>query len=224
VLFGVRFRSGGTGGEVMGDFYDVIPVDGGFGVVIGDVCGKGAQAARTTALARSAVRTAAHSEPDPAAVLHTLNDVLHVWFGARRSFLTAIYATFTREGSATWAVHVAGGGHPPGFLLHADGAVEQLDGGGRLLGITADCPIHQQIVDLHPGDSVVLYTDGITEARHPGDGRQFDESGVLDVLTRVTPDVDADAIAAAVADAAYAYADHHAADDSGVVVIRILES
>ncbi len=226
VQFGVRFRSGGTGGEVMGDFYDVIPVDGGFGVVIGDVCGKGATAARTTALARSAVRTAAHSEPDPAAVLMTLNEVLHVWFGARRSFLTAIYATFTRTDATNWVVHVAGGGHPPGFVHRADGAVEQLHGGGRLLGIAADCPIHQQFVDLAPGDSIVFYTDGITEARRPGDGQQFDETGVARVLAGFAPtaDPDADAIAAAIANTAYAYADHHAVDDSGVVVIRILES
>jgi phosphoserine phosphatase RsbU/P len=227
VRFGVRFRSGGTGGEVMGDFYDVIPARGGFGVVIGDVCGKGASAARTTALGRSAVRTAAHSEPDPTAVLHTLNDVLHVWFGARRSFLTAIYATFSRNAdestSADWEVCVASGGHPPGFVHRADGGVEQLEGGGRVLGITADCPIHQQLVSLAPGDSVVFYTDGVSEARRHGKGSQFGEPGVVDVLTGIAPDADADTIAAAVADAAYAYADHHAADDSGVVVIRVVE-
>lgn len=224
VQFGVRFRSGGSGVEVMGDFYDVIPVHGGFGVVIGDVCGKGAIAARTTALARSAVRTAAHSEPDPAAVLHTLNEVLYVWFGARRSFLTAVYATFAHADPAGgWGVRVAGGGHPPGFVHRADGTVEQLEGGGRVLGITADCPIHEQLVSLAPGDSAVFYTDGISEARRHGDGEQFDESGVTDVLAAVAPDADADTIAAAVADAAYAFADHHAADDSGVVVVRIVE-
>jgi sigma-B regulation protein RsbU (phosphoserine phosphatase) len=223
VQFGVRFRSGGTGGEVMGDFYDVIPARGGFGVVIGDVCGKGAGAARTTALGRSAVRTAAHSEPNPATVLHTLNEVLHIWFGARRSFLTATYATFTRDSTGAWGVCVASGGHPPGFVHRADGSVEQLDGGGRVLGITADCPIHTQRVSLAPGDSITFYTDGISEARSHGHGQQFEESGVIDVLAGVMPDADADTIAASVADAAYAYADHYAADDSGVVVIRIVE-
>lgn len=209
----------------MGDFYDVIPVEGGFGVVIGDVCGKGAQAARTTALARSAVRTAAHSERDPAAVLHTLNDVLHIWFGTRRSFLTATYSTFTRpapDGPPVWAVAVAAGGHPPGFVRRADGSAAQLDGGGQVLGITTDCPIHTELLLLNPGDSVVFYTDGITEARRPGDRVQFDEPGVHHVLSRLAADADADAIAAAVADTAYAYAGDHAEDDSGVVVIRIL--
>jgi serine phosphatase RsbU (regulator of sigma subunit) len=226
VQFGVRFRSGGSGGEVMGDFYDVIPVGRGFGVVIGDVCGKGAMAARTTALARSAVRTAAHSEPDPSAVLHTLNEVLHVWFGARRSFLTAAYATFARPAAAAgpWGVTLANGGHPPAFVLRADGGVEQLEGGGRLLGIAADCPIHRQSVWLSAGDSIVLYTDGITEARPKGRGRLFEESGIAATLGKVPHDADADTIAGAVADAAFDYADGHAADDSGVVVIRIVET
>ncbi len=95
-----RFSPGGSGVDVLGDFYDVVPLGGGFGVVIGDVCGKGATAARTTAMARSAVRTAAHSEPDPAAVLDTVNEVLLSWFGAGRSFVTALFATFTRHGDA----------------------------------------------------------------------------------------------------------------------------
>jgi sigma-B regulation protein RsbU (phosphoserine phosphatase) len=102
-----RFSPGGTGVEVLGDFYDVVPLQNGFGVVIGDVCGKGAVAARTTAMARSAVRTAAHSEPDPAVVLDTVNEVLLSWFGAGRSFVTAIYATFTRHGTG-WTVAIAG--------------------------------------------------------------------------------------------------------------------
>jgi sigma-B regulation protein RsbU (phosphoserine phosphatase) len=145
VQFGVRFRSGGSGGEVMGDFY-----------------------------------------------------------------------------AGAWGVTLAGGGHPPAFVLRAGGGVEQLDGGGRLLGIAANCPIHQQSVCLAVGDSIVLYTDGITEARPPGGGRLFEESGIAAVLRAVAPGADADTIAGAVADAAYAYAGGHVADDSGVVVVRIV--
>ena len=94
--FGIHFTAGGTGVEVMGDFYDVFPVcnGAGFGVVIGDVCGQGALAARTTAMARSATRTAAHTEADPVRVLGIVNEVLHVWFAGHISFLTAAYATF----------------------------------------------------------------------------------------------------------------------------------
>lgn len=131
ITIATRFSPGGTGTDVLGDFYDILRHDDGFGVVIGDVCGKGAQAARTTALARSAVRTAAHIENDPVAVLDTVNEILLDWFGTGRSFVTAAYATFTRTGPGPgWDVRVAGAGHPPGFLRRRSGRVVQLQGGG----------------------------------------------------------------------------------------------
>ena len=91
--------------------------------MIGDVCGQGAVAARATAMARAAVRTAAHSRPEPVRVLSVVNEVLHLWFGVRRSSVTAVYATLRPPvGSGTgaaWSVSVASGGHPPGFVLRS---------------------------------------------------------------------------------------------------------
>ena len=223
-MIGAHFQPGGTGVEVMGDVYDVVPIEGGFGVVIGDVCGKGAAAARTTAMARSAVRTAAHSENDPARVLSTLNEVLHVWFDGRTSFVTALYATFTRPAgtrSAHWLVTLASGGHPPAFVHRADGSVEQLAGGGRVLGIADESLVRSQAVDVGPGDSLVLYTDGITEAHRIGDTEQLDDTGITAALIRCAPAADADALADALVDAANRQTGGAPTDDIGVVVIRV---
>ncbi|MFC5063351.1 PP2C family protein-serine/threonine phosphatase [Actinomycetospora atypica] len=213
-----RFSPGGTGTEVLGDFYDVVPSEGGFGVVIGDVCGKGPTAARTTALARSAVRTAAHSEPDPAVVLGTVNAVLLDWFGAGRSFVSAAYARFLRAGDG-WDVRLASAGHPPGFVRHADGRVVELGAGGRVLGLGDEPPTGLDRIVLGPGDSLVLYTDGITEAR---DGRkvQFDEAGVRAAITALNGDADADRIADGLVGAALRHAGGRNADDVAVVVVQ----
>lgn len=214
-----RFAPGGTGVEVLGDFYDVVPLEGGFGVVIGDVCGKGATAARTTAMARSAVRTAAHSEADPEIVLGTVNDVLLSWFGAGHSFVTATYATLHREGTR-WRLQVASAGHPPGFVRRADGRVEQLRGGGRVLGLTAAHPIGREDLVLEAGDALVVYTDGITEARDPA-GTQLDEEGVAAALGRAAVGTDADGLADVLVDTARAHARHANADDLAVVVLQV---
>ncbi|GAA4555193.1 hypothetical protein GCM10023175_54960 [Pseudonocardia xishanensis] len=222
VAIGTRFHAGGSGVEVMGDFYDVIPTPTGFGVVIGDVCGRGALAARATAMARAAVRTAAHSEADPVRVLGTVNEVLHAWFAGRVSFVTCAYATFTgpTTGSA-WRVRVASAGHPPGFVRRAAGHVEQLDAGGLVLGLLEAAPIAAQDLELVAGDSLVLHTDGISEAHRAGDDEQLDEAGVIAALGSAAPGADADRLAEILAAAAYTQAGDTASDDAGVVVVRI---
>ncbi|MET0190256.1 MAG: GAF domain-containing SpoIIE family protein phosphatase [Pseudonocardia sediminis] len=224
VEIGARFVPGGSGVEVMGDFYDVVPTGDGFGVVVGDVCGKGAAAARTTAMARSAVRTAAHSEPDPAHVLGTVHEVLHIWFAGRTSFVTAVYATFRRPADPAtdpWRVTVASAGHPPAFTVGARGGVGQLGGGGLVLGIGAESVIATESLDLYPGDSLVLHTDGVCEARPPDGHVQFEEAGVADTLARARPGLSAAAITDALVDAAVAHSGGTVGDDTGVVVVRI---
>ncbi|GAA1829058.1 hypothetical protein GCM10009836_03590 [Pseudonocardia ailaonensis] len=222
VEFGARFHAGGTGVEVMGDFYDVVPTPTGFGVVIGDVCGRGALAVRATAMARTAVRTAAHSESDPVRVLTTVNEVLLGWFAGRVSFVTCAYATFTPpEVRSRWRVRVASAVHPPGFVRRAPGNVEQLAAGGLVLGLLAEAPIAAQDLELAPGDSLVLHTDGISEAHRVGDTDQLDEVGVILALETAPIGASADDLSARLAEAAYEQAGRMSSDDAGIVVVTI---
>jgi hypothetical protein len=221
VEIGTAFRAAGTGVDVLGDFFDVIPRGESFGLVLGDVSGHGATAARATAMARSAVRTAAHIVADPVQVLRTVNAVLREWFAGRTAFVTAVYATLQPVGSTVWRATLVSGGHPPGFVHRAGGTVEMLGGGGTVLGVLSDVPLGTQEVTLGPGDCLVLYTDGITEARPPDGVDQFDEPGIVGVLSALPPDTDAGSVAAAVLRGALDHAREILDDDAGVVVVRI---
>ncbi|MEJ2886404.1 PP2C family protein-serine/threonine phosphatase [Actinomycetospora aeridis] len=214
-----RYRPGGGGAEVLGDFYDVFPVPGGWGVVVGDVCGKGPWAARTTALARSTVRALGHTEDDTEAVLAALNDVLHVWFAGRHSFVTATYATMTAADEGLHTV-VVNGGHPPAFLLRADGEVRPFAGGGRALGLRAEASVGREEECLRHGDSLVFYTDGVTESRPPGGTDQFGEEGIVRVLAGLPPASNAETVAEAVSRAALDHAGGQVPDDTAIVVVR----
>ena len=132
-----RYVAGGEGVEVGGDFYDLFPVDGGRGwaAVLGDVCGKGTEAAALTALARHTLR-AESDEVSPAEVLGRLNRAI-LREGTDSRFLTATYAWLRHENGAV-DVRLARGGHPPSLLVRADGSVETLCPAGPLLGIMDD--------------------------------------------------------------------------------------
>jgi serine phosphatase RsbU (regulator of sigma subunit)/PAS domain-containing protein len=163
---GARFHPAGEGYEVGGDFYDVFDVGGGsFGVVIGDVQGKGPDAAAVTALARYTVRATAMHDRSPAGVLRSLNEAMLSQGGERR-FCTVGYARIdpTTIGAR---VTVASGGHPLPLVLRAHGESREAGVPGTLLGVVPDPEILDSTVDLEPGDAIVLYTDGVTEARAP---------------------------------------------------------
>ncbi|GLZ53434.1 GAF domain-containing SpoIIE family protein phosphatase [Actinomycetospora sp. NBRC 106378] len=218
---GSRYRAGAGGSEVLGDFYDVFPIPSGWGLVLGDVCGKGVTAARTTALARSTVRALGHAEEDPQAVLGALNEVLVEWFGDRRSFVTAVYATLRPRGDGFVAT-VASAGHPAGFVLGRAGMVTALQDGGRVLGLLPEAKVAVESVDLAPGDSLVLFTDGVTESRRQSDRVQFDEDGVATALRSLAADSSADSVAEAVSAAALRHAEGLVQDDTAVLVARAL--
>ncbi|MFD5142094.1 SpoIIE family protein phosphatase [Streptomyces sp. NPDC058401] len=188
--------------EVGGDFYDLFPLTGGtWGMFLGDVCGKGAAAAAVTSLARYTLRAAAVYDPEPAAVLANLNTVLnHEYNGADPRYCTVVFGLLTPEPvQGGFHVTLAGGGHPPALLMRADGTADYLPTpGGQLIGVLADAHIATTSVHLAPGDTLLLYTDGLTEAHAPGaagDGRYGDEA-LLGFARSLAPTTASRAVAA----------------------------
>ncbi|MEU6273950.1 SpoIIE family protein phosphatase [Streptomyces populi] len=158
-----------------GDFYDVFPIDGKrFGFFLGDVCGKGPQAAAVTSLTRYTLRAAALHDPDPVSALSTLNKVLHERYAGGTGdprYCTAVFGTVEPDpDTGHVAVHLASGGHPPAIVVRAESTAEFLPTpGGLLVGILPSAPFTRATTVLAPGDTLLLYTDGITEARTGGD-------------------------------------------------------
>ncbi|CAM5669786.1 hypothetical protein SAVIM338S_06996 [Streptomyces avidinii] len=152
-----------------GDFYDLFPLDGKrWGFFLGDVCGKGPQAAAVTSLARYALRAAALHDADPEAALTTLNTVLHERFtGGDPRYCTAIFGVMEPDpATGTTTVRIASGGHPPALVLRAGGQADYLPTpGGLLIGVLPDPQFTSAETVLGPGDTLLLYTDGLTEAR-----------------------------------------------------------
>jgi phosphoserine phosphatase RsbU/P len=168
--------------ELGGDFYDLFPLSGlSWGLFLGDVCGKGARAAALTSLIRYTLRTAAVYDGDPATVLLTLNTALHEqYLRDDRSFCTVIFGVVRPDG-AGFAVTLARGGHAAPLLMRADGTADYLPMPlGPLIGAWADVVFTTTTIRLNPGDTLLLFTDGLTEARAAGttdpSGRYGDEA------------------------------------------------
>ncbi len=151
--------------EVSGDFYDVFPVAGGWAITVGDVCGKGQEAAAMTAAARHAIRAVAHWNPDPVDVLAKVNEVILAGDYEDR-FVTAKLAYLHRDGDRV-RVDLASSGHLGPAVVRPDGRVDVLDGGGLPLGLFPDAEPARERIDLGPGDLLFFYSDGVTEARNP---------------------------------------------------------
>jgi serine phosphatase RsbU (regulator of sigma subunit)/PAS domain-containing protein len=153
------------GMDVGGDFYDVYSCPGGWGLAIGDVCGKGDEAAAVTAAARHAIRVVSHWSADPAEVLEKANEIMLAGESGDR-FVTA------KNAHLQWrdrALHVVLGsaGHPGPVLVRPDGRVRIMPPGGLPLGIFPRAEPTTDEIDLHPGDVLFFFTDGVTEARSP---------------------------------------------------------
>jgi serine phosphatase RsbU (regulator of sigma subunit)/PAS domain-containing protein len=176
------YRPAGDGHQVGGDFYDVFDTeDGAWWLVVGDVCGKGAEAAAVTALARYTIRAAAVRTRAPSDVLRRLADAMLRQDAGRGRYCTI--ACMRLDLSQTPArLSVSSGGHPLPTVLRRDGRTETIGVAGTLLGLVGDPELHDVVTELAPGDLVVAFTDGLTEARAPQG--LWTEADVRDVLGR----------------------------------------
>jgi sigma-B regulation protein RsbU (phosphoserine phosphatase) len=215
---GARYHASGVDEQIGGDFYDVFQLsNGSWGVLVGDVCGADNEAAQLTTLVRYAARAAAVRSGTPGAVLAEVNTALmreHAAVGSSRRFVTAVFGYVTvSEGRADVSLVCAG--HPPPLVIRSD-QVEDPDVRGRLLGVFADVSYEPRQLRLLPGDALVLYTDGVTEAR--GESVMYGECRLRSLLAGAWG-APADTIAGRIAADAMTFQAGVARDDIAVVVV-----
>ncbi len=172
--------------QVAGDLYDFLPVAGGrLGFYIGDVSGKGVPAALFMVAVRTLCRHLAKAGDRPAATLRRLNDALAA-DNPHGMFVTLIHGLYT---PATGELVLSSGGHPPPLLRHADGKVAEVPlVNGRLLGFDDDDPnLHDMSLTLTPGQTLVFYTDGVSEARDPARKSMFGDERLAQVVAGFEP-------------------------------------
>jgi len=214
----VRYHSISDGGEVGGDFYDLFDVaDDRWVLAIGDVCGKGTAAAVLTGLARHTIRAIAMREETPQAVLGFLNEAMRRQLGAG-SYCTVGCATLTALPGGRFAASLASGGHTYPLLLRPGEPVREIEVPGTLLGFLPGLTLEAVDFDLEPGDTIVFYTDGITDAR--GDGERFGEERLRATL-EAARDRSADEIAQTVDDAIRLHQPDRPKDDRAIMVLTV---
>lgn len=215
-----RYQAGGTGAEILGDFYDVFPsVRGSWGMVVGDVCGNGIAAAKSTALARYALRGEALRQARPSRILAGLNQTLLDWPTDDPRFLTAIYATVHPHRAAT-SVRVSSAGHPLALVRRAGGQVQAVGRPGTLLGLLPGPDLHDTRLLLRAGDSMILFTDGVTEARSHIDRDLYGDRRLSDLIAGLG-NVSAARMATAVIKATRAFSGGVVSDDTVVLVLKV---
>ncbi|MGV9318974.1 PP2C family protein-serine/threonine phosphatase [Streptomyces sp. NPDC003660] len=206
------YEVGDTSLDVGGDFYDVVATGGKVALFIGDVCGRGAEAAAFTALARHTLRTLLEDGTAPGPALTRLNRVLTDERASR--FVTALVMVLT-PADGGWDAEVAAAGHPFPLLRRADGEVTEVPAQGLLLGVVPGTTYEPVRGRLGEGDAVMMFTDGLIEARS-ADGTHFEEhlpAAVRELVGGAEP-------AAGIVAAASAFR-HLGDDDTAVLIARV---
>ena len=203
--------------QVSGDFYDVVPAGDSLLVAIADVSGKGVAAALMSSMLQASLRTQVRPDASPADMLSNMNRLL--CGGAP----TGKFATFflARIDEPTLRFHYANAGHNLPLLRRRDGRVEPLGPSGLLLGIQDELGLEETSLQLEPGDCVVLYTDGISEA---ADGRNdlFGEERLAEVVSAMPPTLRPSEVADRIMGAVRTHLDGiEAGDDMTLVVLRV---
>src|ERR1700761_3071143 len=202
--------------DISGDFYDVFKAGDGWGIAVGDVCGKGQDAAAMTAAARHAIRALAHVHDAPADILAAANEVL-VAEDYEDRFVTASLALLQRRGRRV-QVRLSSCGPPGPAVVRADGRVEILEGDGLPLGLFGDARPSQLDVELRKGDVLFFYTDGVTEARSTD--LSFFEDRLADALAAVAGPPGSD-IVRAVQELVTSFSAGELKDDVTILAVRV---
>lgn len=204
-------------GGLGGDFYDLHGSDGEWSLAVGDVAGKGVEAAVLTGKARQAMRTAALVDRRPATILALLNAVLLLEGGT--TFVTVACGRLRPLAGGRWRLDVAAAGHPPPLVVRASGAVGEVGIRGTAVGAFPDRAYEEASVVLGPGDACVLVTDGVTEARDAQDV-MFGDGGLQAVL-RASAGAAPDAVVEHVARGAVEHRAGRKRDDLAVLALRV---
>jgi sigma-B regulation protein RsbU (phosphoserine phosphatase) len=227
IELGARYRAAGQGLDVGGDFYDAFQADANWWMIaVGDVCGHGVEAAATTGLVRHTIRSAAMAGVMPSAVLTRLNEML-LRSAAERDdvddddlpvsprFCTVLVGAVQ---PSPWGVDLilCSGGHPLPLVRRAGGGVVPVGVPGTLLGVTDELSLSDTVVHLDPGDSLVCYTDGLSDRR--SGRRVFGEEGIVKALYQGKGLSAAD-LASLIEAEALAFVDDDPADDMAVLTL-----
>lgn len=205
--------------QVGGDYFDVMDTESGFLTAIADVSGKGVPAALVMSMMQASLRTQASDGRPVCDILNRINRLM-LARGESGMFATCFLG---RLDPTTLDLVYANAGHNPPLLLRADGRMEVLHHGGLLLGVFDDPKLEEGHVRLLAGDRLVLYTDGVTEARDPG-GDFFGEERLADYLRSIDPEWSAEEIASGVKDAVRTFVGgDDFEDDMTLVVLRVPE-
>jgi len=211
-----KYEAGLRESEIGGDFYDLFPVgEGKYAVVIGDVAGKGLSAAVQIALAKYAIRSYAYEDPSPSRVVSRVNDAI-CRDRAVGDFVTVFYGVLD---PSQRTLTFANAGHEPPLLSRSDGRVERLLSGGLVMGVEPGFEYNDVSVQLEVGDRLLLYTDGVSEARKES-GEILGEDRVRD-FWRELEGRSARDLLEAVFEWAREFSEGHFHDDAALVVITV---
>lgn len=210
------YNSATESANVGGDFYDLLRLENNRAcIILGDVAGKGVQAASVSAAVRTALGTYVWEGMEPAHMVRSLNDFF-LGFSRLDSFATLFVGLLdVRSGKLTYC----SAGHPPAFLLHPkDNQMELLNVQSGVVGAFREMVFKDGIVQLEPGDELVLYTDGVTESRDPS-GVFFGETGLRETLVREM-DTDVHDMADAIMNTLYDFTGGRLDDDVAIMALR----
>jgi len=213
--------------DVSGDFYDAVRRDGAVTLIVGDVQGKGIEAATLTSLARHTLRAGALAGESPAEILRHLNTAL--LYGQEEQlagggdptlrFVTAAAARLEpmTDGSPGFTLTVARAGQPPPIIVRGDGRFEPVEPHGMLLGVAQDADLEEATTTFAVGDTLVLYTDGVIEQRGTN-GHAMSEEHLGMLVRNRRGVIDAEAIAQLIEDTVHLVAPEDVRDDVAILV------